>query len=485
MVFKPFFSKINEEAGADLESFIYYKASFHNYCILTPKKESLVANGLSGKVYSFGEGRAAKAQEEEKSKLREYCKKVLVAAGIPIDPQLDNGGFVKAPNDCMAFDFAECWNTKKSMNFNYPPDDYDVSEHGPWVGAQLQPFIALAGDALLEPFWPLGLGLKRGWQAIMDTCYAVDNIYNRTLLCERLGKDPDEFSWDDHYEALREQSSQNFENCNRVQVGADLGKGEYASDGMVITQWKKNAKEADQPEFLVEIDPWTRYANPDKEQMAKYRRMALDDPKWLHPIVRKNLALQAYREDLKKQGDKSVAHLYAGKKVISIGGKTMAAPPQSGYKFKVPAKKDAPPAARMSIKTEEVASRAETKRQSLHRTVTAEQIDDHVQRKKSLTGAVSAMPGLPSGFMNALKQRQEAGQGEASEARKAQLMEHHEDENVAAHSEHMWDRMTESGLTPSQTAELAHVRAQIRALGESLEAYRQAEMKILKSTRTK
>merc|ERR1711957_954887 len=34
MVFGPFFAKITEEANADLENFIYYKASFHNYIII-------------------------------------------------------------------------------------------------------------------------------------------------------------------------------------------------------------------------------------------------------------------------------------------------------------------------------------------------------------------------------------------------------------------------------------------------------------------
>eukprot|EP00971_Amphidinium_carterae_P115624 2290468-Amphidinium_carterae.1 len=60
---------------------------------------------------------------EEKAKLKRYCANVLKAAGacaatfrnrmllrgIPVDDQLDNAGFVDAPNDVMAFDFAECW----------------------------------------------------------------------------------------------------------------------------------------------------------------------------------------------------------------------------------------------------------------------------------------------------------------------------------------------------------------------------------------
>merc|ERR1719480_664012 len=102
----------------------------------------------------------------------------------------------------MVFDFAECWNTPKSMAFNLAPPDYDVSVHGEWMGRRLVPLVALCGDALFEPFWPMGLGLKRGWQALMDTCYAIDNLYNSELTCGLAQKDPEEWTWDDHFEGL-------------------------------------------------------------------------------------------------------------------------------------------------------------------------------------------------------------------------------------------------------------------------------------------
>ena len=40
---------------------------------------------------------------------------------------------------------------------------------GPQPAGTKPQTVALCGDALLEPFWPMGLGLKRGWQALMDT----------------------------------------------------------------------------------------------------------------------------------------------------------------------------------------------------------------------------------------------------------------------------------------------------------------------------
>ena len=228
MIFKDFFQKINEGADADLEALIYYKASFHNYTILTPKRANLVKNGLSGKVYHHTVSRGmldGDSRVEEKRKLKEYCKKILKIAGIPVDDQLPNDGFVDAPNDVMAFDFAECWNTRKSICFNLPPPGYSVSEMGRYPGRTPHPIIALAGDSLLEPFWPMGLGLKRGWHAIFDTCWAVDNIFNPEASKKILKKD--EVNWDEHYEAMTEQITKNLEYCKRLMVTDELAKGAY------------------------------------------------------------------------------------------------------------------------------------------------------------------------------------------------------------------------------------------------------------------
>ena len=70
-------------------------------------------------------------------------------------------------------------NLSRTRSPRFPPRRLvhrQVEAHGKWRGKELVPMIALCGDALLEPFWPMGLGLKRGWQALMDTCFVVDNL---------------------------------------------------------------------------------------------------------------------------------------------------------------------------------------------------------------------------------------------------------------------------------------------------------------------
>jgi len=331
MVFKEFFAKIEAEADADIEYLIYYKASHHNYTILVPKRADMVKHGLSGKVYTFAEGRDGKGQmAEEKEKLKIYCRNVLKAAGIPVDPQLSNGGFVGVPNDCMAFDFAECWSTRKSLHFNVPPSDYSVEESGEWDGRKLVPFVALAGDALLEPFWPMGLGLKRGWQAVMDTTYAIDNMYNTDLFAEKYAAEhEDDMGWDDHFDMLKSQCETNFEYCNRLQVSEELALGEYEDKSLIMTHLKKWAKDPEKPVLMVEVDPWTRYKPLADEVAAKIRKMTKEEQnKFIHPIAQKALNRKKFYDDVTQNG--KIDFEYKGKELVSINGRVLGGFAQAG-----------------------------------------------------------------------------------------------------------------------------------------------------------
>jgi len=494
MVFKDFFEKISTEAQADLENLIYYKASFHNYCILTPKRANLIQHGMTEPVYHFTAARVTSGKDEAKTKLKTYCARVLKAAGIPVDEAMPNGGFVDAPNDVMAFDFAECWNTPKSIAFNLPPADYDTEKQGPWTGRRLIPFVGLAGDALLEPFWPMGLGLKRGWQAIMDSCYAIDNLYNRTLLCERKGKEPSSFTWDDHYEALQEQIATNFEYCNRLKVGEELGKGEYADKGVVMTQLRKMLKDAERPVFEVEIDPWTRYAPLEKEKGDQWKVM-IKDEKWVHPKVKKFIVMRDFYD--KMGGSKTGDMKYVGKALISINGHIpgAAVPPAAASATTSTSTDPASPVAGAagqyrrperkpsqvmgvplkSIPKEQIETKAEEKRKSLHEAVMTEQIEAHMKAMhqqilpEALTSRRRGHEPAPAPPVKT-PALEEIGHVPPSSA----------GDGVADTTEAMWNRMHEKHMSPAQEAELAHIRHMIAALSKSLESYKKAEQDMLR-----
>jgi len=338
MVFKEFFGKIQEEADADIENLIYYKASNHNYTILVPKRADMIKHGLSGKVYTFAEGRDGKGQmAEEKEKLKNYCRKVLTAAGIPIDPDLSNGGFVGVPNDCMAFDFAECWNTKQSHKFNLPPPGYSVEEDGDWEGKRLIPYIALAGDSLLEPFWPMGLGLKRGWQAIMDTNYAIDNLWNNEHFAQKFleekghawDDEEDPMDWDYHMDSLREATEQNFEFCNRLQVSEELALGEYEDKSLIMTALKKRIKDPEKPLLLIEVDPKTRYKALADVVSAGLRKMTKEEAaNFIHPVAQRALNKKKWMDDITQNG--KVDFEFKSKELVSINGKVVGGFKQAG-----------------------------------------------------------------------------------------------------------------------------------------------------------
>jgi len=476
MVFRDFFGKIKEEADADLENFIYYKASHHYYVIITPKRANLIKHGLSGKVYHFEQARTAPGANEEKAKLKKYCAAVLKAAGIPMDEQLPNDGFVDAPNDCMAFDFAECWNTKKSMSFSLPPTDYDVAEHGKWRGKKLYPFVALAGDALLEPFWPMGLGLKRGWQAIMDTCYGIDNLYNREMFADKLEKEPDEVSWDDHYTALEEANNQNFEFCNRLKVSSALGKGEFEDKSNVSIQLHKKLKDAMKPAYEIEIDPASRYEPLNVPAESKYARDFLNDDKCLHPIAAKEIAKAEYLHEVSKKGGGATGQIEReGKPLVSINGMTPAAKDVGGYVFRAPPRKSlvgmtaVVPDAKKDVPHEEIKKKSTQLQESLMTAMLARQVDDHVNKGRTTRGSTGG-ENHGNGAMASASTRDEVGHMPPTGS---------VDMGVAASSEAMWHRMQGKHLSPAQTAELEHIRNMITALTGSLESYKKAEKELM------
>jgi hypothetical protein len=361
------------------------------------------------------------------------------------------------------------------MAFNLPPADYNVEEHGPWVGKKLYPLVVLAGDALLEPFWPMGLGLKRGWQAVMDTCYAVDNLYNRTMYAGELEKTPDMVSWDDHYEKLWEHITQNFELCNRLQIAEELGRGEYEERGLVITQLKKKLKDPEKPPFEPEIDPIMRYAPLLQAQNKLFNQKALDDKDWLHPKVAKEIAKKEYYETIMKGEGARGEIVYNGKKLISIDGKTVAEA-KSGYTFKAPQRKSvaltAPPPTEKKpvIPVEEVKRKSLNLKESLANALMARKIDDHVQ--SSSTTRRSSKDLSQSGCLQDEKTRNEIGHVVLTRS-----------DSVQDRAEEMWNRAHEKHLTPSQEAELAHIRHMIEALTKSLATYKQAEKDMLMGTK--
>jgi hypothetical protein len=445
--------------GGGMAGVNYYKASYHNYVIFTPSTEDLTRAGISSRgIYSFHGGRAVgnPANPEEKARLKTWVIERCKELGIPVDATLPNEGFVDAPNDVMAFDFSEIWKCKKNFAVNVPPLDYDVGQHGPWTGRGLVAPVGLVGDAVTEPFWIAGVGLQRGWNGIMDACYLIDNLYNMTF-----SGTPDSIEptfWEDHMSRIQGILPTLYECAHDGRMTKEGLQGEYADQGVVMTQLNAQLKDAEKPKWQLEIDPFTRYEPLAKLASSKYKGAKALENK--HPVVQRSLALL-----LGKRTD--AQNPLCAKKVVSLSGKAVStvnagSDVQGHSKLQEKAVATATQASPPRISEAEVQKFATSKRDSLQ-IMLSEQIDLHVNKScgKSLSIPFDderwkelPPPGEGSGFVEM--------------------------------AEKQWDVMTEKHLSPAQKAELLHVRnmkaslqQQIATLQCSFKAFERAEMELL------
>ncbi|CAK8985407.1 [F-actin]-monooxygenase MICAL2 (Molecule interacting with CasL protein 2) (MICAL-2) (mMical2) [Durusdinium trenchii] len=416
----------------------YYKASYHNYVIFTPSKEDLQQAGFGGSVYSFHAGRdkVNPNKLEEKLHLKQWVLERCKEVGIPVDESLSNGGFVEAPNDVMAFDFSEIWKCKKNFAFNLPPPGYDADVHGPWTGASLVPPIGLVGDSVTEPFWIAGVGLQRGWNGAMDACYLIDNLYNMSFSGE---SEPLEItSWNEHVQKLQAMIPKLYDCSHDGRMTREGLQGEHADQGVVMMQLNKQMKDCEKPQWQLHVDPFYRYEQFAKQVEEKYRGAKILEN--MHPVVRRTLAIRKPLE-----GEKSEQSF--SRKLLSVNGKELAMVPEAFDH--VPKQKesvDAVPVTRIPdmgfvISEPEVARRATEKSENLQ-AMLSKQIDVHLQRSSSSTAAFDDERWVP------ISPKQ----------------------GFAELAEKQWDVMTEKHLSPTQRAELLHIRNMIKSLNHQIAA---------------
>ncbi|XP_061669941.1 F-actin-monooxygenase mical2b isoform X3 [Syngnathoides biaculeatus] len=162
-----FFLDLKEETGIDLENIVYYKDNTH-YFVMTAKKQSLLDKGVVINDYTETQ-RLLSSDNVNQEALLCYARE---AADFGTNYQLPTLDF--ATNHCgqpdvAMFDFT-------SMH---------ASENAALVRERFghQLLVALVGDSLLEPFWPMGTGCARGFLAAFDTAWMVKSwAQGRTVL---------------------------------------------------------------------------------------------------------------------------------------------------------------------------------------------------------------------------------------------------------------------------------------------------------------
>eukprot|EP00392_Amoebophrya_sp_AT5.2_P004108 g4113.t1 len=248
----------------------------------------------------------------------------------------------------------------------------------------------------------MGLGLKRGWQGIMDTCYAVDNIYNQELFTgtvpglpqtsfEKTPAKKEWLDWKAHLPQLQTQLKDNFEYCSRLCITEEAGKGEYGEKSHVNLQLKKVNKDAEKIPFLIEIDPWTRYA-PLKQQKEDKLRYAPQDQRPIEAVV---LTYQwRFENNWPVDCAKKVA-----KPLAAVGGKKVGGSGGGGGGGAAPSSPNAnnysPPRRLSRDEKAQITDISEKKRESLSNKIVAAKMDEVVGSpqvdKKAAAGAFAVM----------------------------------------------------------------------------------------------
>ncbi|XP_051745917.1 protein-methionine sulfoxide oxidase mical3b isoform X5 [Ctenopharyngodon idella] len=152
-----FFQDLRQATGIDLENIVYYKDDTH-YFVMTAKKQSLLDKGVILHDYADTEMLLSRNNVDQNA-LLSYARE---AADFSTNHQLPTLDFAinhYGQPDVAMFDFTCMY----------------ASENAALVrqrrGHPL--LVALVGDSLLEPFWPMGTGIARGFLAAMDTAWMV------------------------------------------------------------------------------------------------------------------------------------------------------------------------------------------------------------------------------------------------------------------------------------------------------------------------
>ncbi|XP_026222440.1 protein-methionine sulfoxide oxidase mical3a isoform X4 [Anabas testudineus] len=152
-----FFQELREATGIDLENIVYYKDDTH-YFVMTAKKQSLLEKGVILHDYADTELLLSRANVDQAA-LLSYARE---AADFSTNHQLPTLDFAinhYGQPDVAMFDFT-CMYASENAALVRQRNGHKL-------------LVALVGDSLLEPFWPMGTGIARGFLAAMDSGWMV------------------------------------------------------------------------------------------------------------------------------------------------------------------------------------------------------------------------------------------------------------------------------------------------------------------------
>lgn len=168
----PFFKQVAESTGADLENIVYTKGHESHYFVMTPTHGCLVEAGV---IIDKSRKPMLSRGNIDTAKLDAFVRKVanyqfkadepaVLAAvvadcvGEPVVRYADGGP--------RLFDFSKMRRHSEGITFVRPQGVANTSSKDSLL-------VSVVGDALIEPFWPEGLGIVRGFFSVLDASSAI------------------------------------------------------------------------------------------------------------------------------------------------------------------------------------------------------------------------------------------------------------------------------------------------------------------------
>ncbi|XP_065807295.1 protein-methionine sulfoxide oxidase mical3b isoform X2 [Labrus bergylta] len=152
-----FFQELRQETGIDLENIVYYKDDTH-YFVMTAKKQSLLDKGVILQDFADTEQLLSRGNVDQNA-LQAYARE---AADFSTNHQLPSLDFAMnhyGQPDVAMFDFTCMYASENAAMVR--------QRHGHEL------LITLVGDSLLEPFWPMGTGIARGFLSALDSAWMI------------------------------------------------------------------------------------------------------------------------------------------------------------------------------------------------------------------------------------------------------------------------------------------------------------------------
>jgi len=154
-----FFKNLENKTGIKLENIVYYKDLTH-YFVMTAKKDSLIKKGVI-KNCSEDRDNLLSPNNVDRNALETYAIEAASFSTNHFSQELPKTPLAewKGQKDVSIFDFTNLYTSQNACR---------VQERR---GYKL--LLGLVGDSLMEPFWPEGTGIGRGFLSVFDTAWLV------------------------------------------------------------------------------------------------------------------------------------------------------------------------------------------------------------------------------------------------------------------------------------------------------------------------